>query len=90
VVDYDGPPEPPLRLGPLKLQLLGAYPGSLGNYAGLQKKIPVVTIELARSGAMPAPAEVAQMWEDLVAWLRRNVPRRPDTNLLTAIHADPS
>lgn len=77
VVDYDGPKDGPYKLGRLYLNLLGTYPGSLGNYAGVQKQIPVVTIELPYAGIMPKPAEVADIWRDLVRWLSRNLPLLP-------------
>lgn len=74
VVDYDGPPDGPYKLGRLYLNLLGTFPGSLGNYAGIQRKTPVVTIELPYAGTMPKPVEVAEIWRDLVQWLMRNLP----------------
>jgi len=77
IVDYDGPPQPPTHLGPLYLKLLGTYPGSLGNYAGLQQKIPVVTIELPYAGIMPSKQEVTRIWVDMVRWLRNNIPEKP-------------
>jgi len=76
IVDYDGPPQPPSHLGPLYLKLLGTYPGSLGNYAGLQQKIPVVTIELPYAGIMPSEREVTRIWVDMVRWLRNNIPEK--------------
>lgn len=76
VVDYDGPKDGPRRLGRLYLNLIGTYPGSLGNYAGIQHRIPVVTIELPYAATMPNAAEVADIWRDLVQWLTRNVPMR--------------
>ncbi len=74
VVDYDGPKDGPEKLGRLYLKLIGTYPGSLGNYAGVHKQIPVVTIELPYAGIMPKPKEVSNIWVDLVRWLRRNLP----------------
>ncbi len=74
VVDYDGPRSGPRKLGRLYLNLLGTFPGSLGNYAGVQRRIPVVTVELPYAGTMPKPAEVAEMWRDLVRWLSNNTP----------------
>lgn len=76
IVDYDGPKDGPYRLGRLYLNLIGTYPGSLGNYAGVQRRIPVVTIELPYAGTMPKTAEVADIWRDLVHWLSRNIPAR--------------
>ena len=73
VVDYDGPKDGPHKLGRLYLQLIGTYPGSLGNYVGVQRKIPVVTIELPYAGIMPTPAEVSGIWIDLVKWLAKNI-----------------
>ncbi len=77
VVDYDGPRSGPRKLGRLHLHLLGTFPGSLGNYAGVQRRIPVVTVELPYAGIMPKPAEVSDMWVDLVRWLTKNTPGAP-------------
>jgi protein MpaA len=74
VVDYDGPEDGPYKLGRLYLNLLGTFPGSLGNYAGVQKNIPVVTIELPYAGIMPTPTEISNIWTDLVRWLTGNIP----------------
>jgi murein peptide amidase A len=74
IVDFDGPPKAPTHLGPLHLRLLGTYPGSLGNFAGIQLNIPVVTVELPYAGIMPSTKEINRIWIDLVAWLKKNVP----------------
>lgn len=76
VVDFDGSPKPPQRLGPLYLNLLGTYPGSLGNYAALQEGIPVVTVELPYAGIMPSPQQVSRIWTDLVRWLVQHIPQQ--------------
>jgi len=76
IVDFDGPPKPPSHLGSLHLKLLGTYPGSLGNYAGLQQHIPVVTVELPYAGIMPSKKEVSRIWVDLIRWLKKNVPQK--------------
>ncbi|MGS2716885.1 M14 family zinc carboxypeptidase [Eionea flava] len=76
LVDYDGPQTAPKQLGALKLWRLGTYPGSLGNYAGVDLGIPVVTIELASAGTMPSQYEISRMWTDLVRWLKREVPKQ--------------
>lgn len=74
LLDFDGPLEPPAKLGPLYLRRMGTYPGSLGRYAGVYKKIPVVTIELPNAGKMPSPAEQRRIWTDLLAWLEKKLP----------------
>lgn len=76
LVDYDGPPEAPERLGNLHLSRLGVYPGSLGNYAGVDLDKPVVTIELPYAGIMPSRKQISRMWTDLVAWLIQERTRR--------------
>ena len=73
IVDYDGPRNGPYKLGRLYLNLLGTYPGSLGNYAGIQREIPVVTIELPYAGIMPTNAEISSIWRDMVKWLTDNI-----------------
>ena len=68
VLDFDGPSVPPSKLGRLYLDQVGIFPGSLGNYGGIHKGVPVVTIELPSASAMPQAAEVRQMWMDLLRW----------------------
>jgi hypothetical protein len=75
LVDFDGSISAPKRLGSLQLRLLGTYPGSLGNYAGVDLNIPVVTVELASAGIMPSEKEVTRMWVDIVKWLRKEIPK---------------
>lgn len=74
LVDYDGPGQPPKRLGSLSLRRLGNFPGTLGHYIGHQAGIPVVTIELASSGRMPSEYEISAIWSDLLRWLVDHVP----------------
>ena len=69
LLDYDGPPEPPQKIGELHLHLLGVYPGSLGNYAGINLGIPVITVELPSAGIMPNNDQILKMWNDLLEWL---------------------
>lgn len=73
VLDLDGPAKPPRSFGRLWYNRVGVYPGSLGNYSGLYKHIPVVTIELPHATIMPADAEVQRIWQDMQSWIRRNV-----------------
>jgi protein MpaA len=72
VLDFDGPARegfvPPSRLGRLYLDQVGIFPGSLGNYGGVHKGIPVVTIELPNSTRTPLDSEMRQMWLDLLRW----------------------
>lgn len=68
VLDFDGPTVPPQRLGRLYLDQVGIFPGSLGNYGGVHKKVPVVTIELPSAIRTPQEAEIRQMWLDLLRW----------------------
>lgn len=73
LVDYDGPPSAPHKLGGLYLRELGVYPGSLGNYFGVDLAKPIVTVELKSAGIMPTDGEIDRMWTDLVRWLREQL-----------------
>lgn len=74
LVDYDGPPTAPHRIGALQLRRLGVFPGSLGNYAGLTLGVPVVTVELPHAGIMPNKKDIRAMWDGLITWLRKQLP----------------
>jgi murein peptide amidase A len=71
VLDFDGPAPAPRKIGRLYLDQVGVYPGSLGNYSGVQRGVPVVTLELPHSLNMPAPFEQDRMWRDMLAWLKQ-------------------
>ena len=73
LLDYDGPAPQPLRFGRLALNRLGIYPGSLGNYGGHFKQIPVVTIELPSAGTMPTQREQRVMWDDMLNWMHKHI-----------------
>ena len=75
LVDYDAPNRgnAPKRIGNLHKNLMGTYPGSLGNYAGIYLGIPVITLELPHAGIMPTGKQITWLWTDLVRWLIRNV-----------------
>jgi murein peptide amidase A len=78
VLDFDGPGTPPPKLGRLYLDRVGIYPGSLGNYGGVHKGMPVVTIELPSAFRTPLNAEMRQMWLDLLRYMsERLVPSDP-------------
>lgn len=72
ILDFDGPNSAPSKFGKLHLNLLGTYPGSLGNYAGEHQSLPVVTVELPYAGIMPSNTEIRNIWVDLIRWLRKN------------------
>ncbi|WP_353396820.1 M14 family zinc carboxypeptidase [Hydrogenophaga sp. 5NK40-0174] len=73
VLDFDGPTVPPDRLGRLYLDQVGIYPGSLGNFGGVHKGMPVVTVELNSAFRTPLNAEMRQMWLDLLRWMGEHV-----------------
>ena len=73
VLDFDGPVVPPSKLGRLYLDQVGIFPGSLGNYGGVHKGMPVVTIELPNAQRTPLDAETRQMWLDLQRWMGEKV-----------------
>ncbi|UCV10535.1 succinylglutamate desuccinylase/aspartoacylase family protein [Dechloromonas denitrificans] len=73
ILDYDGPARQPRRFGNLNLNRLGIYPGSLGNYGGVHKNMPVITIELPNASSMPPLREQREIWEDMLTWIRRNL-----------------
>ncbi len=72
LLDFDSPQlkNAPKSFGRLQLNLLGTYPGSLGNYAGIQRQIPVLTLELPNATAMPSQKELAAIWSDMIKWLQ--------------------
>ncbi len=76
LLDYDGPARQPRRFGHLTLNRLGIYPGSLGNYGGVHKQTPVITIELPNANTMPTAQEQRQIWQDMLSWLQRNIATR--------------
>lgn len=76
VLDFDGPVLPPNRFGRLVFNRVGVYPGSLGNYSGLHKNVPVITIELPNAQAMPSEADMRRIWLDMLTWIKFNVPKQ--------------
>ncbi len=69
VLDFDGPVMPPTKLGRLYLDQVGVFPGSLGNYGGVQNAMPVVTVELPSALRTPLDADMLKMWRDLRNWM---------------------
>ena len=74
VLDFDGPAPAPQRFGRLVISRVGVYPGSLGNYGGVHKNVPVITIELPNARSMPPEAEVQRIWQDMLRWIDTNIP----------------
>ena len=83
VLDFDGPKNggfvAPSKLGRLYLDQVGIFPGSLGNYGGVHKGVPVVTVELPNSTRTPLDAEMRQMWLDLLRWMSERASERAPT-----------
>ena len=73
VLDFDGPPPPPAKLGGLLLDQVGIFPGSLGNYGGVDKNVPVVTVELKHAIDPPSAKELDRMWDDLTEWIDKRL-----------------
>ncbi|NCN71372.1 MAG: murein peptide amidase A [Rhodoferax sp.] len=69
VLDFDGPVLPPTKLGRLYLDQVGVFPGSLGNYGGVQNAMPVVTVELPSALRTPTNVDILKMWRDLRRWM---------------------
>jgi hypothetical protein len=83
VLDFDGPSVPPRRLGRLYLDQVGIFPGSLGNYGGVHKGMPVVTIELPSAFRTPLQSETRQMWLDLLRWMSERI--QPEANAVEPV-----
>ena len=73
VLDFDGPVRAPIRLGHLRLNQVGIFPGSLGNFGGVQNGMPVVTVELPHALKTPTDAEIKRMWSDLQGWMEKTI-----------------
>jgi len=90
VLDFDGPTMPPTRLGRLYLDQVGVFPGSLGNYGGVHKGMPVVTIELSSAQKTPTDAEMNRMWLDLRRWMDGSLlPNKPASTLAQTVQTTP-
>lgn len=84
VLDFDGKVRPPFQFGRLPLSKVGVYPGSLGNYGGMHKNVPVITIELPSASDMPAQREIERIWKDMLVWIQSNVKHAPESPELRA------
>jgi len=62
IVDFDGPPDGPEQVGSLGKKITRYLrPSSLGNFAGQQRDLPVVTVEFSSATAMPDSVEIERM-----------------------------
>ncbi len=77
LLDYDGPVPNPMRFGRLSLYRLGIYPGSMGNYCGVHKQIPTITLELPNATVMPSERDQKAMWDDMLKWMKQNILTTP-------------
>ena len=59
-LDFDGPGTPPPQLGRLYLDQVGIFPGSLGNFGGVHKGMPVVTIGFGGTLAPGTPVRLVR------------------------------
>ena len=70
----------------LYLDQVGIFPGSLGNYGGVHKGMPVVTIELPSAFRTPLESEMRQMWLDMLRWMSERIrpesPEPPEAQVL--------
>ncbi len=63
ILDHDGPVVLPKNLhSPLPVKTLGAFPGSLGRYAGIDRNIPVITVELMTDKTMPEAKAIEELF----------------------------
>lgn len=73
VLDFDGPDLKPPKYDYLPWRRLGNFPGSLGRYLWVEKKIPVLTAELKSD--LPQSAIVFDELQDVIGFLvQKNIP----------------
>jgi len=69
-IDYDGPAADLARslaaAGDLPVRKLGARPGSLGSFVGLELRLPIVTVELPRSASRLTDDELWQRYGEML------------------------
>jgi hypothetical protein len=62
ILDHDGDVRFPKNLkSPLPLKALGSFPGSLGRYAGVERNVPVITVELMEATKMPSAKAIEEL-----------------------------
>lgn len=67
VLDFDGPKLKPPSFSYLPWKSLGNFPGSLGRYLWVERKIPVLTTELRED--LPVTATAFEQLQDLIGTL---------------------
>ena len=69
-LDHDGPArglaEAMAAVCPLEVARMGARPGSLGSWAGVDLGIPVITVELPREADQQAPSRRWQLYGEML------------------------
>jgi hypothetical protein len=64
-VDFDAPPGGQTNSGALTAIRLGVFPGSLGNYSGVDLTISKVTVERPPGNWESSKSGDFSMWQDL-------------------------
>jgi hypothetical protein len=59
-----------------RVLLLGTYPGSMCRYVGVNKGIPMLTVELESAEHMPTVRDANAIWQDMVDWLDARIGRQ--------------
>ena len=54
-------------------QSIVTYPGSFNQYAGIEIKVPILTVELAYADIMPTNTEINEIWKNLLKWLNTHI-----------------
>ncbi len=67
VLDFDGPKVKPPNYNYLPWKTLGNYPGSLGRYLWMERKVPVLTMELKED--LPASEQPLVQLQDIIGFL---------------------
>jgi hypothetical protein len=67
VLDFDGPAVKPPKFDYLPWKSLGNYPGSLGRYMWIERKVPVLTMELKED--LPSNSQPILQLQDIIGFL---------------------
>ncbi len=72
LIDYDGELQFPNEKTILPVKKLGAFPGSLGQYAGIERNIPVITVELMTAKRLPDQTAIGNLFVFLLKAKAKN------------------